>query len=124
MLELNDIIYLLIVFVLGHFWWKTMQAREQAEKIAKAVCQQENMQLLDATVSLKKFGFEKDRGGNRIFLRYFGFEFSDTGDKRWNGTLVMRGSVQHHLIMDLPEKTIIDVENNKTATNTDLSNWK
>ncbi|HFD32160.1 MAG TPA: DUF3301 domain-containing protein [Gammaproteobacteria bacterium] len=124
MLELSDIIYLLVAFILGHFWWKTMQARERAEKIAKAVCKQENMQLLDATVSLKKFGFEKDRAGNRIFLRYFSFEFSDTGDKRWSGTIVMRGAVQHHLIMDLPEKTIIDVENNKTATNTDLSHWK
>ena len=107
MLELTDIIYFLLAFIAGHFWWQTMQARERAEKIAQAACKQENMQILDVTVSLKKFGFEKDRHGNRVFLRYFNFEFSKTGEERLLGTIAMRGSVQQYLHMDLPDKPTI-----------------
>lgn len=86
-----------------------MQARERAEKIAIAACKRENMQLLDATVSLKKFGIEKNEYGNRIFLRYFGFEFSDNGEQRRNGMIAMRDSIQQYLYMDLPEKSVIDI---------------
>lgn len=110
MLELTDILYLLAAFIAIHFWWKTMQARERAEKIAQAACKKENMQILDVTVSLKKFGFEKDRYGNRIFLRYFNFEFSQTGEDRHIGTVAMRGAVQQYLYMDLPERPTIDIE--------------
>lgn len=110
MLELTDVVYLLIAFVAAHFWWKTMQARERAEKIAQEVCKRENMQLLDATVSLKKFSFEKDDRGNRIFLRYFSFEFSSNGEERRSGTIAMRHSIQYYLYMDLPEQPVIDIE--------------
>ncbi|MDH3325374.1 MAG: DUF3301 domain-containing protein [Gammaproteobacteria bacterium] len=110
MLELSDVVYLLIAFIVVHFWWKTMQARERAEKIAQDACKREKMQLLDATVSLKKFGFEKNNFGSRIFLRYFSFEFSSDGEERRIGTIAMRDSVQQYLYMDLPEKPVIDIE--------------
>lgn len=110
MLELSDVLFLLTAFVAVHFWWKTMQARERAEKIAINACQRENMQLLDATVSLKKFSFEKDKINNRIFLRYFSFEFTDTGDERRSGIIAMRGATQHYIYMDLPDKPTIEIE--------------
>lgn len=92
-----------------------MQAREHAEKIALAACERENMQLLDATVALKKIGIEKDSHGNRLFLRYFNFEFSETGEERYAGTLVMRASTLHYLLMDMPEKTTIDISTKNSS---------
>ena len=96
MLELTDILYFLAIFIAVHFWWKTMQARERAEKIAQAACKREGVQILDVTVSLRKFGFETIRAknstqGSRVFLRYFEFEFSLTGEDRHIGTIAMRG---------------------------------
>lgn len=109
MLELTDILYFLLIFIIVHFWWKTMQARERAEKIAQAACKKENVQILDVTVSLKKFSFEKNKKGQRIFLRYFNFEFSLNGEDRHMGTIAMRGTVKQYLYMDLPEKPTIDL---------------
>jgi len=91
-----------------------MQARERAEKIAKAACKKENMQLLDATVSLKKMSFEKDRHSRRIFLRYFSFEFTDSGNKRLSGMIAMHNTVQQYLFMDLPEKPTITLPDDQT----------
>ena len=110
MYELSDVVYLLIAFVVIHFWWKTMQARERAEAIAKKACRDENMQLLDATVSLKKIGFEKNQFGNRIFLRYFNFEFTHTGEDRRKGIIAMCASRQFYTFMDLPEKPTISID--------------
>lgn len=130
MFELTDILYFLFVFIVGHFWWKTMQAREQAEKIAQAACKRENVQILDVTVSLKKIGFENIRLKNnghgrqdsqkntqRVFLRYFNFEFSHTGEDRHIGTIAMRGATQQYLYMDLPERPTIDIEATEFSNN-------
>lgn len=110
MFELTDIFYFLLVFIAGHFWWRTMQARERAEKIAQAACKKENVQILDVTVSLKKVRFEKNKQGQRVFLRYFDFEFSHNGEDRHMGTIAMRGTVQQYLYMDLPERPTIDLK--------------
>lgn len=110
-MELTDIAYGIIVFLLGHFWWKTMQAREHAEKLAKLACKRENVQLLDATVSLKKFGFKKSENNNAYFVRYFNFEFTSDSMERRKGVIVMRGIHQEYLIMDLAESPTIDIEN-------------
>lgn len=94
-----------------HFWWKTMRAREKADKLAFIACQKENMQLLDGTVALKRFGYEKSKAGGRYLLRYFGFEFSSNGTDRRQGLLALYGEQQHYMYMDLPESPTISVEN-------------
>ena len=90
-----------------------MQAREKAEKLAQIACQRENVQLLDGTVALKKFSYEKDQHGNRQFLRYFSFSFSITGADRHIGTIAMQHLRQRYLVMDLPEQPTITIESEK-----------
>lgn len=111
-MELTDIIFIMIAFLAAHFWWKTMQAREKAEKLVKIACQRENVQLLDGTVSLKKFGFNRSSNQGYYFVRYFGFEFSNQGDERLPGTIVMRENRQDYLIVDLPDNSTITVDEN------------
>ena len=109
MSTLINVLYLAIALLLARFWWQTMQAREQAEKLALIACKRENVQLLDGTVSLKKFTFEKDKNGRRVFLRYFSFPFSTTGADRHTGTIAMFRLHQYYLVMDLPEQRTITV---------------
>lgn len=111
-LELVDIVYIAIAVLAGRFWWQTMQAREKAEKLALIACQRENVQLLDATVALKKFSYEKSKRGRRVFLRYFSFQFSTTGTDRHTATIAMWKMHQQYLVMDLPEKPTITIEPN------------
>ena len=108
-MELTDIVFIMAAFLIAHFWWKTMQAREKAEKLVKAACQRENVQLLDGTVSLKKFGFNRSANQGLYFVRYFGFEFSTHGSERLSGVIVMREAQQDYLVMDLPDNSTITV---------------
>jgi len=109
-LELMDVVYLVIAVLLARFWWQTMQARERAEKLALIACERENVQMLDGTVSLKKFSYEKNKKGQRVFLRYFNFTFSTTGADRHTGTISMFRLHQQYLVMDLPENPTITIE--------------
>ena len=108
-MELQDIIIGMIVFLLGYFWWKTMQARERAEQLAIIACKRENVQLLDATVALKKFGFNKSKTNGYYLVRYFSFEFSSDNLERRKGVIVMRDAHQEYLVMDLEESPTIDI---------------
>ena len=90
-----------------------MRAREKAQKLAQIACQKENMQLLDGTVSLQKFAFEKGRNNNRYLLRYFNFEFSSNGTDRREGVMALYKESQYYLYMDLPESPTITIENNE-----------
>jgi len=110
-MELTDIIYGIFIFLIAHFWWKTMQAREHAEKLAILACKRENVQLLDATVSLKKLGFIKSTTNTYYFVRYFNFEFTSDSMERRKGVIVMRNTHQEYLIMDLEESPTINIEN-------------
>ncbi len=109
-MELSDIVILIMVFLLGRFWWQTLEAREAAERLCKTACVKANVQLLDGTVSLKKLRLEKSTRGGRMLLRYFGFEFSVSSDDRRQGVIAMHGGRQQYLVMDLPEQAVITVE--------------
>ncbi len=109
-MELSDIVILIVMFLLGRFWWQTLEAREAAEKLCKTACVKANVQLLDGTVSLKKLRLEKSTRGGRMLLRYFGFEFSVSSDDRREGVIAMHGGRQQYLVMDLPEQAVITIE--------------
>lgn len=95
-----------------------MQAREHAKKLAAIACSRENMQLLDDTVALKKFAFEKARSGRRFFLRYFSFEFSSNGYDRRSGVIALSGLHLYFSYLDLPEHPTIDTEEIKDPEST------
>ena len=112
-MQLEHIILGALLVAVLQFWWKTMRAREKAQKLAQIACQKERMQLLDGTVALKKFAFEKNRNKNRYLLRYFSFEFSSNGTDRREGVMALYKESQYFLYMDLPESPTIIIENNE-----------
>jgi hypothetical protein len=97
MLELS----ILALFVAaGWFWMDSLQARDAALDAARRACEAENVQLLDWTVSMKKVGLGRDDEGRRRLRRTYEFEFSDSGDNRIGGSLVLVG--RRLLALNLP----------------------
>jgi hypothetical protein len=97
MLELS----ILALFVAaGWFWMDSLQARDAALDAARRACEAENVQLLDWTVSMKKVGLGRDDEGRRRLRRTYEFEFSDSGDNRIRGSLVLVG--RQLLALNLP----------------------
>lgn len=88
------------------FWVDSMAAREVAEVAGKRACREEGVQFLDDTVAFAGLGFARDDWGHLKLRRTYRFEFSDTGDNRLKGLVLMLG--RKVVTLDL-EKRYIEV---------------
>ena len=75
----------------GWFWFDTMRAREVAVRRGRETCRNQGLLFLDDTVALDTMAFVRDARGRLILRRTYRFEFSDTGNNRLNGSIVMAG---------------------------------
>lgn len=86
-----EISFLLLFLALGWLWWDSMQAREAAVSAAKAACEAEGLLFLDDTVGIASLKPARNADGRLLLQRAYDFEFSDTGDNRVQGSVVMLG---------------------------------
>jgi hypothetical protein len=73
------------------FWIDSLRARERALAAGRRACQRYGVQLLDETVQFSRLGLARDAGGRIRLRRTYSFEFSETGDNRRHGAIVMLG---------------------------------
>jgi len=88
MLELST---LLILAALVWLWFDSMRARERALASGKRACARDGLMFLDETVECIALGLARDGEGHMALRRTYGFEFSDTGNNRRSGSIVMLG---------------------------------
>jgi hypothetical protein len=74
------------------FWLDSLRARERAVQAGRAACQRYELQFLDDTVSFTRVRLARDDGGQLKIARTYVFEFSDTGNNRRQGAIVMLGA--------------------------------
>ena len=72
-------------------WLDSLRARERAVKAGRAACERYALQFLDDTVSFTRIRLRRDGEGQLKIARTYTFEFSDTGNNRRHGALVMLG---------------------------------
>jgi hypothetical protein len=99
MIDLLDIFGMLLLPALGWLWYDSLNARERAVSAAKAACASEDLLLLDDTVAIARVGLGRDGDGMLRLRRVYGFEYSDTGNNRQPGNLVLLG--QRVLVVSL-----------------------
>lgn len=80
-----------LLFGLGWLWMDSLKAREIGIAAARAACQAEGWQLLDETVSIARLNLARNDDGRIQLRRAYDFEYSDTGDNRVKGGVVMLG---------------------------------
>ena len=73
------------------FWRDSLGAREQARAASSRACQQMGVQLLDDTVALERLWPRRDRNGRLKLERVYVFEFTDTGQRRQVGSVLLVG---------------------------------
>jgi hypothetical protein len=88
MLELST---LLLLAALVWLWFDSMRARERALVLGKRACERDGLLFLDETVECVSLGFARDANGRMALRRTYNFEFSDTGNNRRSGSVVMLG---------------------------------
>lgn len=73
------------------FWLDSLRARERALNAGRAACERYALQFLDDTVSVSRVRLGRDDEGQLRIARTYTFEFSDTGNNRRHGAIVMLG---------------------------------
>jgi len=83
-------------------WLDSLRVREAAVRAARAACAAEGLLLLDDTVAIAALKPVRDDDGRLQLQRAYRFEYSDTGNNRLQGSLVMLG--QRLTILNVGER--------------------
>lgn len=82
----------ILLIIAGTFLWlDSLRARERAVHAGRSACERYALQFLDETVSFARLRLARDENGQVRIARTYTFEFSDTGNNRRHGAIVMLG---------------------------------
>jgi hypothetical protein len=73
-------------------WVDSLRARERAVAAGRDACTRYGVQLLDETVAFARLRLARDEEGRLRLRRTYVFEFTETGDNRRQGAIVMLGA--------------------------------
>ena len=90
-MSLFDLVGLILLAALVWLWYSGFAAREAGIAAARAACESENLQLLDDTVVFSSLKTARNDDGRLQLRLVYKFEFSDTGNNRRNGSVVLLG---------------------------------
>ena len=83
---------IIVLIAAGAFFWiDSLRARERALAAGRSACARYGVQFLDETVVFARLRLGRDEAGQLCLRRTYTFEFSDTGDNRRHGAIVMLG---------------------------------
>jgi len=82
------------------FWFDSLRAREHALDEGRRSCQHNSLQFLDETVECISLRLTRNEYGHVTLRRVYRFEFSDDGNSRRTGRIVMLGCVVNAVTMD------------------------
>jgi hypothetical protein len=72
-------------------WHAAMEAREFANEIAADTCREAGVQMLDGTVFFQSLRVARDASGWPALRRTYIFEYTEDGERRRRGFVVLLG---------------------------------
>lgn len=97
---MSEIAVLLGFAALAWFWFDSMKARERALEAGPRACARSGLQFLDQTVECLSTWPKRNEEGQLVLRRIYRFEFTDNGESRRTGTIVMMGGEVVSLTME------------------------
>ncbi|MCX7102174.1 MAG: DUF3301 domain-containing protein [Methylobacter sp.] len=88
---LDDLVLIALLLGASLYWFSWQQAREIALAAVRTHCLNLEVQMLDEYVALTSMRLYRDSTGRIGVRRRFSFEFSSTGNERYNGVCIMAG---------------------------------
>ena len=88
-MSIPEILGLFVLAAGGWFVWDSLRVREAANAAMRAACKVEGLLFLDDTVALESIWPVRNDEGHLTLRRIYAFEYSDTGDTRRKGRIVM-----------------------------------
>lgn len=88
-MPVSEVLGILVLGGIVGLWLDSLRAREAAIRAARAICAAEGVMLLDDTVAISGLKLARDEGARITLQRTYDFEFSDTGNNRLKGDMVL-----------------------------------
>ncbi len=89
-----------LLVIIGWLFLDSLRSQEAAIAICSKACKERNVQLLDQTVSVHRIGIRWGTEGIKL-RRTYRFDYSDDGEDRHTGHLILIGIRQEELSMGL-----------------------
>jgi len=86
-----EIAFVIALGLGGWLWLDSLKAREAAVSAAREACRVEGLLLLDDTVAISSVKLAREDDGRIRLQRAYTFEYSDTGNNRLPGSVVLIG---------------------------------
>ena len=91
MFSLGNLFLLIAAGLVAVYWWQSGQYKGRARSLATAHCRHLGLQLLDQSMVIVGIWPMRGPAGNLVLRRTYQFEFASTGDRRYQGKLVLAG---------------------------------
>ena len=88
---MSEILMLLLVVTVAMYWLSAMRCKDLAIMAARRECKLCSVQFLDQTVQLIKLSVSRDDTGSWRLWREYRFEYTDDGDTRRRGRIILLG---------------------------------
>jgi len=95
-----NLLFLLLLAALVWYWLDSLRALEHARDMGRRACHDADVQFLDDTVARVALELVRDESGRRVLRRTYRFEFSETGDSRIEGRVILMGHKIESVTMD------------------------
>jgi hypothetical protein len=90
-MPIAEILSVLALGATAWLWLDSIKAREVAVNAARSACAAEGLLLLDDTVAITNLKLRRDDDGQVRLQRAYTFEYSDTGNNRLGGSVMLLG---------------------------------
>lgn len=100
MMDMMSVLLLLLLVVMGWLWFSSLRALEVARNAGKHACNIAQVQFLDDTVAGIALALVRNESGRRVLRRTYRFEFSETGNTRLEGQLILLGTKVESVTME------------------------
>lgn len=80
-----------LLALLAWLWLDSLRARDAAVAAAREACAAEGLMLLDDTVAIAGLRLRRGDDGRVHLQRAYDFEYSDSGNNRIDGSIVLLG---------------------------------
>lgn len=95
-----DYLLLFILAALLWFWFDSLRAIDIARAAGKRACSAADVQFLDDSVVGISLRLRRRDSGRLALRRIYRFEFSDTGDRRLEGEVLLLGGTVESVTME------------------------
>jgi hypothetical protein len=98
-MDFMSLIYMMVLVAAGWFWLNSIRVLEIARSAGKQACTKADVQFLDDTVSGIQIRLVRNTSGRRVLQRTYRFEYSETGNNRIEGRVIMLGEMVESVTM-------------------------